>query len=107
MSSAQYDLIVLGSGPAGEKGAAKATGSYPFRPAGFPFHDPRVHDSDTILTLHEIPAALIVVGGGVIGCEYACMFAALGVKLTLIEKRPRLLKAKKIDYVVGRASYAG
>jgi NAD(P) transhydrogenase len=68
-----------------------ATGSFPYRPPGLPFHDPRVHDSDTILTLHEIPPSLAVVGGGVIGCEYACMFAALGVQVTVIEKRPRLL----------------
>jgi NAD(P) transhydrogenase len=69
-----------------------ATGSYPYRPTHFPFHDPRVYDSDTILTLHEIPASMLVVGGGVIGCEYACMFAALGVQVTLVEKRPRLLE---------------
>jgi len=68
-----------------------ATGSYPYRPPGFPFHDPRVYDSDTILTLHEIPASMLVVGGGVIGCEYACMFAALGVQVTLIEKRDTLV----------------
>lgn len=68
-----------------------ATGSYPYRPAGFPFTDPRVHDSDTILTLHEIPKSMLIVGGGVIGCEYACMFAALQVQVTLVEKRPRLL----------------
>jgi NAD(P) transhydrogenase len=68
-----------------------ATGSYPYRPPNIPFHDPRVHDSDTILTLYEIPPSLAVLGGGVIGCEYACMFAALGVEVTLIEKRPHLL----------------
>ncbi len=75
-----------------------ATGSYPYRPLTktgepiFPFHDPRVHDSDTILTLHEIPQSMLVVGGGVIGGEYACTFAALGVKVTLVEKRERLLE---------------
>jgi NAD(P) transhydrogenase len=68
-----------------------ATGSYPYRPPAFPFHDPRVYDSDTILTLHAIPTTMLVVGGGVVGCEYACMFAALGVQVTLVEKRPRLL----------------
>jgi NAD(P) transhydrogenase len=68
-----------------------ATGSYPFRPPEFPFHDPRVYDSDTILALHEIPNTLLVVGGGVIGCEYACTFAALGVKVTVVEKRDRLI----------------
>ncbi|MBY0524354.1 MAG: Si-specific NAD(P)(+) transhydrogenase [Gemmataceae bacterium] len=68
-----------------------ATGSYPFRPPNFPFHDPRVYDSDTILNLHHMPRAMLAVGGGVIGCEYACMFAALGVQVTLVEKRSRIV----------------
>lgn len=68
-----------------------ATGSRPYRPAVFPFADARVHDSDSILNLHEIPRELLVVGGGVIGCEYACMFAALGLRVTLLEGRERLL----------------
>src|SRR5712692_1863985 len=68
-----------------------ATGSYPYRPPEFPFHDPRVYDSDTILALHEIPETLLVVGGGVIGCEYACIFSALGVRVTVVEKRDRLI----------------
>jgi NAD(P) transhydrogenase len=68
-----------------------ATGSYPYRPPVFPFQDPRLLDSDTILTLHEIPSALLVVGGGIIGCEYACTFAALGVRVAVVEKRERLL----------------
>jgi NAD(P) transhydrogenase len=68
-----------------------ATGSYPFRPTNYPFHDPRVYDSDTILNLHEVPSSMVVVGGGVVGCEYACLFAALGVQVSLIEKRDRLL----------------
>lgn len=68
-----------------------ATGSYPFRPTMFPFHDPRILDSDTILALDKIPARLAVVGGGVIGCEYACMFQTLGTAVTVIEKRDRIL----------------
>ena len=68
-----------------------ATGSHPFRPPVFPFHDARVYDSDTILSLHDIPREMLVVGGGVIGCEYACMFAALGIKVILLEGRDRLL----------------
>jgi len=67
------------------------TGSRPFRPAVFPFGDPRVYDSDTILDLHHIPPNMLVVGGGVIGCEYACMFAALGIHVTLLEGRDHLL----------------
>ena len=68
-----------------------ATGSRPFRPAVFPFDDSRVYDSDTILNLHDIPQEMLVVGGGVIGCEYACMFAALGIRVTLLEGRAQLL----------------
>jgi NAD(P) transhydrogenase len=68
-----------------------ATGSYPYRPPVFPFHDPRIYDSDTILSLQDMPGELLVVGGGVIGCEYACMFQALGVGVTLVEKRGGLL----------------
>jgi len=68
-----------------------ATGSHPYRPAVFPFHDARVYDSDTILNLHDMPDEMLIVGGGVIGCEYACMFCALGIKVTLLEGRDRLL----------------
>lgn len=68
-----------------------ATGSHPYRPPVFPFHDARVYDSDTILNLHDLPHEMLVVGGGVIGCEYACMFAALGIRVTLLEGRTRLL----------------
>jgi NAD(P) transhydrogenase len=68
-----------------------ATGSYPYRPPQFRFYDPRVYDSDTILTLREIPPSMLVIGGGVIGCEYASVFAELGVKVTIVEKRSGLI----------------
>ncbi len=68
-----------------------ASGSHPHHPPQFPFHDARVYDSDTILTLREIPATMLIAGGGVIGCEYACLFSALGVKVSLVEGRDRLL----------------
>jgi NAD(P) transhydrogenase len=68
-----------------------ATGSTPQRPAEFPFAHPRVHDSDEILDIVEIPRILAVVGAGVIGAEYACTFAALGVAVHLIDGRDRLL----------------
>ncbi len=68
-----------------------ATGSRPFRPPVFPFQDARVYDSDTILHLRDIPGTMLIAGGGVIGCEYACLFAALGVRVTLTEGRDRLL----------------
>jgi NAD(P) transhydrogenase len=68
-----------------------ATGSSPRRTALFPFGHPRVVDSDEILELDSIPRSLAVVGGGVIGAEYASTFAALGVEVSLIEGRERLL----------------
>jgi NAD(P) transhydrogenase len=68
-----------------------ATGSHPVRPANIPFDNETVVDSDSLLTLPAIPPRMVVVGGGVIGCEYAGMFAALGVRVTLINARERLL----------------
>lgn len=69
-----------------------ATGSSPRRPELFPLDDPRVWDSDQILHLEFMPERLVVVGGGVIGSEYACLFAALGVQVTLIDNREVLLE---------------
>jgi NAD(P) transhydrogenase len=68
-----------------------ATGSHPHHPENFPFYDARVYDSDTILMLREIPQTMLIAGGGVIGCEYACLFSALGIQTMLIEGRERLL----------------
>jgi NAD(P) transhydrogenase len=68
-----------------------ATGSVPTRPAGVPFNDRRVHDSDEILMMTRLPRSLAVVGAGVIGCEYATIFAALGIRVTLVDGRERLL----------------
>lgn len=68
-----------------------ATGSEPFHPDNVPFEDPDVDDSDTILSIDRLPDRLVVLGAGVIGCEYACMFAALGVKVVLAEAREALL----------------
>lgn len=68
-----------------------ATGSVPYRPSEIPFEDPDVDDSDSILKIDRMPKSLLVMGGGVIGCEYASMFVALGVKVTLVEPRSELL----------------
>ena len=67
------------------------TGSSPFRPPGIPFEDPDVHDSDNILEIDHVSRTLAVLGGGVIGCEYASMFAVLGTDVHLIERREPLL----------------
>ncbi len=71
--------------------ALVATGSTPYQPSHIPFPDPDVDDSDTILQLDRIPKTMVVLGGGVIGCEYASIFAPLGVQVTLVESRDRLL----------------
>ena len=63
-----------------------ATGSSPRRPESFP-KDPRIYDSDSILQIKKIPRNMVVVGGGVIGCEYACIFAELGVDVSLIHNK--------------------
>jgi NAD(P) transhydrogenase len=68
-----------------------ATGSEPFRPAEIPFDDSDVDDSDTILSIDRLPKTMLVLGAGVIGCEYACMFAALGVEVTLVDARSEIL----------------
>jgi NAD(P) transhydrogenase len=68
-----------------------ATGSVPNRGRDIPFGDPRIFDSDTILDMLQIPRSMAVVGAGVIGCEYTTVFAAMGVRITLIDGRDRLL----------------
>lgn len=68
-----------------------STGSKPNRPAEISFDDVHTFDSDTFLQMDRIPKSLAVIGGGVIGCEYASIFMALGVKVTLVDGRDRLL----------------
>ncbi len=69
-----------------------ACGTRPARPANIPFDGRRVFDSDEILEIESIPRSMVVVGGGVIGIEYAIMFAALGVRVTIVDGRDRLLE---------------
>ena len=102
-----FDLVVIGSGPAGEKGAAQAayfgkrvalversrhlggagvnTGTVPSKTLR------ETALCDSILHMQRIPRTMAVVGGGVIGCEYATMFRALGVEVTLLGGQDRLL----------------
>jgi NAD(P) transhydrogenase len=69
-----------------------AAGTEPARPPEVPFTRGIVFDSNELLSLAELPRSMAIVGGGVIGTEYACMLAAVGVRVTLIESRPRLLE---------------
>ena len=68
-----------------------ATGSYPVNPQNIPFDGKRIHDSDTILKIKRFPKSLCVIGAGVIGCEYATIYAAMGVKVYLINNRDKIL----------------
>src|SRR5436853_535623 len=113
MAPSTHDLVIIGSGPAGQKAAfcaAKlgrrvafldphtirvtrndesidlrgehvlvAVGTEPARPADVPFTPGRVIDSNDLLNLKDLPRSMIIVGGGVVGAEYACMLAAVGV----------------------------
>jgi len=69
-----------------------AVGTRPASSSKVPVNGQTIINSDQVLDLATIPGSLIIVGGGVIGVEYACMFATLGVRVTLIEKRNRLLE---------------
>jgi NAD(P) transhydrogenase len=68
-----------------------ATGTNATKDEHIPFDERRIFISDDILRLDRLPRTLAVIGAGVIGCEYASIFAALGVRVTLVDKRPRLL----------------
>ena len=69
-----------------------ATGSKPHRPTTVQFDGSTVLDSDGVLKLENVPSSIVVVGAGIIGIEYASMFAALGTRVTVIDKRPAMLE---------------
>jgi NAD(P) transhydrogenase len=69
-----------------------ATGTKPAANPKVPVNGRTIIDSDQVLTMPQIPKTMIVVGGGVIGVEYACIFATLGVRVIMVEMRPRLLE---------------
>ncbi len=88
-------ILVTSSRGSNELSANKiviATGTKPASSPKVPINARTIINSDQILEMPTVPRTLIVVGGGVIGVEYTCMFATLGVRVTLIEKRPRLLE---------------
>jgi NAD(P) transhydrogenase len=68
-----------------------AVGTTATKDPHIPFDGSRIFTSDEVLSLDQLPRSLTVVGAGVIGCEYASIFAALGIRVTLIDMRPRLL----------------
>ena len=86
------DIIGPTSGEVYAENVIIAVGSHPARPANVPFEAERVMDSNDILNMAEVPRSMIIVGGGVIGCEYASIFSALGTRVVLIDGRRDLLE---------------
>ena len=74
-----------------------ATGTKPLNVADFPFDHHHILSSNDILQLDAVPESLVIVGGGVIGCEFACIFSALGSKVTIVEAMSRLLPLPAVD----------
>lgn len=68
-----------------------ATGSYPYHPPDIPFDYKRIHDSDSILNLDRFPKSICIIGAGVIGCEYATIFANLGIPTYLVNSQKKIL----------------
>ena len=78
-----------------------AVGTHPARPPQVEFDDQRIIDSDGILAMEQVPRTMVVVGAGVIGIEYASMFAALGTKVTIVERQDRMLDFTDSELVDG------
>jgi NAD(P) transhydrogenase len=76
-----------------------ATGTRPARPSTVEFDEKTIMDSDGILMLDKVPRTMVVAGAGVIGIEYASMFAALGTKVTVVEQRERMLEFCDVEVV--------
>ncbi len=68
-----------------------STGTHSYHPEGIEFDKHFIYDAETIINIDTLPKSLTIIGGGVIGCEYACIFAHIGVKVTIIDKRDKLL----------------
>lgn len=71
-----------------------ATGSEPRNFPAFPFDHKKIHDSTSILALTELPKSILIIGGGVIGCEFASLYSHLSVDVTIIELLPRILSTE-------------
>lgn len=76
------------------KGIIIATGSIPVEIPAFPFDGQTIISSTEALSLPAIPASMVIVGGGVIGCELACVYAAVGTKITVVEALERIINSE-------------
>lgn len=85
VSTLVYDKLII------------AAGTTPMNVSDFPFDHDRVLSSNDILALNHVPESLVIVGGGVIGCEFAFIFSALGTKVTVVEAMSRILPLPSVD----------
>ncbi|MEM9826988.1 MAG: Si-specific NAD(P)(+) transhydrogenase [Planctomycetota bacterium] len=99
-----HSVSIDGDEPITAKHFVIATGSRPYRPPNVNFNHPRIHDSDTILSLDQKPTSMCIYGAGVIGVEYASMFRNLGVKVNLVNTRSKLLEFLD-DEIIDGLSY--
>jgi NAD(P) transhydrogenase len=74
-----------------------ASGSRPRHPPGIPMDDPDVHDAESILGIEAVPESILIIGGGSLGCEYASIFAGLGVQVTVVDAGNHLLPALDVE----------
>lgn len=82
-----------------------ATGSEPRNVPAFPFDYKKVHDSTSLLELTNLPSSIVIIGGGIIGCEFASLFATLGTKVTILELLSQIIpmEPSNISQVLSRA----
>lgn len=82
-----------------------ATGSEPRNISAFPFDHEYIHDSTSLLALKKLPKKILIIGGGVIGCEFASLYAHLGVEVVILELLPRIIstEAEEISQTLTRA----
>ncbi len=86
----EYDKLII------------ATGTKPLNVKYFPFNHENILSSDDLLEIEQIPSSLLIVGGGVIGCEFAFIFSALGSKVTIVEGMSRLLPLPSVDEEISK-----
>ncbi len=86
----EYDRLVV------------ATGTVPMNVADFPFDHHTILSSNDLLSITAIPDSMVIVGGGVIGCEFACIFSAFGTKVTIVEAMSRLLPMPFVDQEISK-----
>ncbi len=98
--SSKNEIKIFGENEAQTIEAQKiilATGSEPRNIPAFPFDDPFIHDSTSLLMMKTLPKKLIIIGGGVIGCEFASLYAHLGVQVTILELLPRIIPTEALE----------